>query len=317
MHRRIALVLAVALALVASIAAAPVSADGSSSRFASRIDLPDGWQPEGITAGRGTTVYVGSLANGAIRKIDVRTDSAIDDSTTLVPGATGQVAVGVDFDKRSNRLWVAGGPTGEVRVYNARTGALLQTYSFPGSGFLNDLVVTKRAVYVTDSSSQQLRVVRLGPGGRLLGPGASSQSLLTMDGFPVEAGQFNANGIVEKAGWLIVVNSFTGELFRVNPTTGRATEIDLGGASASFGDGLELRGATLYVVRNQLNQVAVFKLRNGLRSARQVGTITSPNLDVPTTVAFQAGRLWAVNARFNTPPTPDTEYWITRLPARP
>jgi hypothetical protein len=38
---------------------------------------------------------------------------------------------------------------------------------------------------------------------------------------------------------------------------------------------------------------------------------------VPTTAAFQAGRLWAVNAQFGTPPTPDTQYWITRLPARP
>ena len=30
-----------------------------------------------------------------------------------------------------------------------------------------------------------------------------------------------------------------------------------------------------------------------------------------------AGRLWVVNARFNTPPSPTTEYWITQLPLRP
>jgi outer membrane protein assembly factor BamB len=308
------LILSVALTLAASIAAAaPVAAD--SPNFASRIDLPDGWQPEGITAGRGTTVYVGSLANGAIREIDVRTDSAIDDSSTLVAGAQGQVAVGVEFDKRGNRIWVAGGPTGDVRVYDARTGALLETYSFPGSTFLNDLVVTRRAVYVTDSGSRDLRVIRLGTGGVLLEPGTASQSLLTMTGFSLVAGQFNANGIVAKGSWLIVVNSFTGELFRVNPMTGQATEIDLGGASVTFGDGLELRGATLYVVRNQLNQVAVFKLRHGLTSATQIGTITSTGLDIPTTAAFQAGRLWVVNARFGT--ATDNKYWITRLPARP
>ena len=313
MHRRLALILAVALALMASIAAAPVSAD--SPNFASQINLPDGWRPEGITAGRGTTVYVGSMANGAVRKVDVRTDALAEDSETIVTGGAGLVAVGVEFDKRGNRIWVAGGATGQVRVYDARTGELLATYAFPGSGFLNDLVVTNRAVYVTDSSSGDLRVIRLGTGGQLLEPGPLSQSLLPMDGFTFVAGQFNANGIVAKGNWLIVVNSFTGELFRVDPTTGDATEIDLGGATVTFGDGLELRGSTLYVVRNRLNQVAVFKLRAGLTSARLVGTISAAGLDVPTTVAFQAGRLWAVNARFGT--ATDNKYWITRLPTRP
>jgi outer membrane protein assembly factor BamB len=308
MRRRLAFVTLLVLTLVATIAAAPVAA---SSRFPARINLPNGWQPEGITAGRGTTVYAGSLANGAIRKVDVRTGA----SSTLVAGVAGRVAVGVEYDKRNNRLWVAGGPTGVVRVYNASTGALLQTYAFPGSGFLNDLVVTRRAVYVTDSSAGNVKVVPLGPGGSL--PAPSAATTLPLTGFPVVAGQFNANGIVAIGGWLIVVNSFTGELFRVNPQTGVSREIDLGGASVSSGDGLELRGSTIYVVRNFLNQVAVFKLRDQFLSARAIGTITSPGLDVPTTVAFQAGRLWAVNARFSTPPTPNTEYWITRLPARP
>jgi hypothetical protein len=142
-----------------------------------------------------------------------------------------------------------------------------------------------------------------------------------MTGFPVVAGQFNANGIVAIGGWLIVVNSYTGELFRVNSQTGAARKIDLGGASVTFGDGLELRrtdrGPILYVVRNQLNQVAAFDLGYRLLSASLLGTITSAGLDVPTTVAFKASRLWAVNARFSTPPTADTAYWITRLPARP
>jgi hypothetical protein len=309
MRRRLAFALLLVVSLVAMIAAAPVAAR---SNFPSRINLPNGWQPEGITAGRGTTVYVGSLANGAIRKVDVRTGA----SSTLVAGVAGKVAVGVEYDKRNNRLWVAGGgPNGEVRVYNASTGALLQTYPFPGSGFLNDLVVTRRAVYITDSSAGHLDVVPLGPGGSL--PAASAATTLALSGFPVVAGQFNANGIVAIGRWLIVVNSFTGELFRVNPTTGVAREIDLGGASVTFGDGLELRGATIYVVRNQLSQVAVFRLNHQFLMARSIGTITSAGLDVPTTAAFQAGRLWAVNARFSTPPTPATQYWITRLPARP
>ena len=56
---------------------------------------------------------------------------------------------------------------------------------------------------------------------------------------------------------LLVVNSTTGLLYRVDPETGEATEVDLGGTSLTSGDGLLVLGNTLYVVRNQLNQVAV------------------------------------------------------------
>src|SRR5262245_37461018 len=58
MFRRLAALPAAALAL--ALTAIPALA----APFPSRIDLPDGWQPEGITAGRGTTAYVGSLATG-------------------------------------------------------------------------------------------------------------------------------------------------------------------------------------------------------------------------------------------------------------
>ena len=59
---------------------------------------------------------------------------------------------GTEYEADANRLWIAGGPTGQVKVLDASTGALLQTYTFSPAGFLNDLVVTDDAVYVTDSS---------------------------------------------------------------------------------------------------------------------------------------------------------------------
>jgi len=306
---------ALTLALLLAAGAAPVAAhdaDGHPTTFPARVDLPDGWAPEGITAGRGTTVFAGSLVDGAIWKGNVRTGRG----RVLVPGVAGTVAVGVEYEARANRLWVAGGPSGAVRVYDASSGDLLRTYSFSPAGFLNDLVVTRDAVYVTDSFIQQLDVIPLGRHGRLPDPSATKTLPLSGD-ISFVAGQFNANGIVAAHGWLIVVQSNTGQLFRVNPRTGLAKEIDLGGASVSFGDGLERHGRTLYVVRNQLNEVDVFRLGRRLATAHLRGVITSPDLDVPTTAAFQAGRLWAVNARFGTPVTPTTPYWITRLPARP
>jgi hypothetical protein len=68
-------------------------------------------------------------------------------------------------------------------------------------------------------------------------------------------------------------------------------------------------------VQNQLNQVAEISLRPGLQSGRIVRTITDPqNLAVPTTIDAHGSRLYVVNARFGTPPSPSTEYWVTQLP---
>jgi hypothetical protein len=39
-----------------------------------------------------------------------------------------------------------------------------------------------------------------------------------------------------------------------------------------------------------------------------VKTLTDPRFDVPTTVAVFGNRLYLPNARFSTPPTPDTVY---------
>jgi hypothetical protein len=44
-----------------------------------------------------------------------------------------------------------------------------------------------------------------------------------------------------------------------------------------------------------------------------VTRIRNPGFDVPTTVADHGRRLYAVNARFGTAPTPTTEYWITQV----
>jgi hypothetical protein len=99
------------------------------------------------------------------------------------------------------------------------------------------------------------------------------------------------------------------------PDTGGADTVDLGGEVLPGPDGLELRGNTLYVVGGGL--VTVVRLGARLASGVVLGEITDPGLDVPTTATVAAGRLWVVNARFGTGPTPTTPYWITQLPLRP
>jgi hypothetical protein len=89
-----------------------------------------------------------------------------------------------------------------------------------------------------------------------------------------------------------------------------ASTIDLGGASVSAGDGILLQGQTLYVVRNRLNQIAVVELAPDLSSGVVADVLANPAFDVPTTIAALGGRLYVVNGRFTTPPTPSTEYEI-------
>ena len=149
-------------------------------------------------------------------------------------------------------------------------------------------------------------------------PSEDAATLLPVTGqdFEQTPGVANLNGIVYKSGVLLVAQSNTGKLFRVDPATGAAEEVDLGGVALSGVDGLELQGRTLYAVRNT-NLVTVVRLGSQLATGTVLGDITDPGLDVPTTATVAAGRLWAVNARFGTGPTPDTKYWITQLPLRP
>ena len=184
---------------------------------------------------------------------------------------------------------------------------------FSPAGFINDLVVTDDAVYVTDSFNAWLDVIPFGPDDSL--PAPADVTMLPIDGITFETGQINTNGIVATRGWLITVDTFTGGLFRVDPSTGDATELSTGGVSVANGDGLELRGSTLYVVRNRNQLVEAFRLGPGLTSATPLGELTPfDDLSVPTTVAFQAGSIWAVNARFG---ISTTDYWVTRLSANP
>ena len=305
------LVLLIAMTMGLSLAIAPAVAAHDTSALPTRIELPAGFSPEGIESW-GKWLYAGSLADGSIYRANARTG----EGQIIVPGQAGQVAVGLHIDRRG-RLWVAGGPTGQVRVYDARNGNLLQTYAF-GAGplFFNDLDITRNRVVVTDSMNARVGVIPLGRHGRL--PDPSKAFFLPLGGDYVQQPGFNANGIVARGPWLVIVQSSTGFMFKVHPITGVARKIDAGGYLVSNGDGLELRGNnTLYAVRNQNNLVAVLRLSQGLTRARLIGEITEQepgSLSVPTTATVTLRALWVVNARFG---IATDEYWITRLPLRP
>jgi sugar lactone lactonase YvrE len=287
------------------------SAPAVAQPFSDVIDLPVGFQPEGIDVGRGSTAYVGSLTAGAVFRIDLRTGAGDE----VVPPRAGRVAVGLKFD--AGRLFVAGGPTGQAYVYGAASGQALAVYQLttdPGT-FVNDVVVTKDAAWFTDSFRPVLYRVPIAPDGTL-GSHADVEEV-PLGGDYVQGPDFNVNGIdaTPNGKTLVIVQSNTGTLYRVDPATGVADAVELTGGDASFGDGILLEGRTLYVVQNSLDQVAVVSLAPDLGSGVVTGHLTDSDFDVPTTIARFGSALYVVNARFNVADPTTAEYWVAKVPA--
>src|SRR5262245_38103718 len=148
------------LLVATAVAAVLTSVAGAQTAFPSRIDLPNGFRPEGITIA-GEQFYVGSIPTGAVYRGSLRTGKG----AIFVPAETGRAAIGMKIDR--GRLFVAGGPTGNGYVYDGRTGAPITSYAFSASGsFINDVVVTKKAAWFTDSSKPVLYRVALSGNGR-------------------------------------------------------------------------------------------------------------------------------------------------------
>ena len=275
--------------------------DKASQAFPSRITLPNGFQPEGIAI-RGSTAYFGSLADG-----DIYAASLVTGKGRVISQGPGTPSVGLKVDNHG-RLFIAGGPSGTARVVDIRTGKILKSYTLTTASetFVNDVTLSKNAAWFTDSSRPVIYRVSFGQ---------NAVQTIPLSGDYVHQAGFNGNGITltPDGRALIIVQSQTGFLFRVNPRTGVTQRIDLGGAVMTNGDGLLLKGRTLYVVQNFLNKVAVLQLNRAGTRGSLVRAITSKDFDVPTTAALFGHRLYLPNARFSTTPTPTTPYWVTAV----
>lgn len=281
------------------------------------VALPVGFRPEGITSGPGAQFYVGSLANGAVVTGDLRTRR----HRVLLTGAVGRAIRGLFYDRRTGLVWAAGnvGTVGHVWAIDARRGSVVADTIVPGAAFLNDLVVTRDRVYVTDSRlvPDRLTVLRLSRHGW---PTSAPPRFIGLGGeWPAGTGAgVNGNGIrALPDGALLLNNSAVGGLWRTDRHTGVTRRVPVvGGPPLTGGDGLLLDGTTVYNVRGSGQaEVSVLKLHRSRRglTATWVGARTDSTLDVPSTATLAVGALWAVNARFGTPNPDQAEYWITRL----
>ena len=158
------------------------------------IPIPAGFQAEGIALGKGHDFFVGgfsfasifgpaffgvphdlSASAGAIYKGNLRTG----EGAILVP-PTGKPVSGLSYDHRTDYLYAATGFVDLVNgsftdqgviVYDASSGDVVVELGFGDGVVINDVLVTRKAVYFTDSINPWLWKLPLGKGGRCLGVG--------------------------------------------------------------------------------------------------------------------------------------------------
>ncbi len=234
------------------------------------------------------TIFRGRLARGAAK-------------VWLAPGRDGRsTAVGLKVDDRRDRLFVAGGSTGSIWVYDTTTKALVARFANgrqPTATFVNDIALTRDGTaYATDSLSPVLYRITNRPGG-----GLRYEQWLCFEGTALQyrAG-FNVNGIAATPDGraLFVVQSNTGFLFRVDVATKAVTRVALDDLVRA-GDGLLLEGRNLWVVRNALGRIERIRLSKDLSRGTVRAVIEDPTFAFPTTVARAGRRLLVVNSQFD------------------
>lgn len=301
-----------AAGLTTGLATAPANAGADPRPTTYVVSTTPGENLEGIEVTRDGTIYVTSVATGAVYRGDVR-DSTL--ALWLPGGSDGRDhATGIHVD-RWGRVLVAGAMTGTFFVY-AADGTLLQRLTVPGDAFLNDFAFTREHVYVTDSAQGTVWRATIDAAG--VGP---LEPFVTADDF-TPAATF-LNGIASTPGGrsLIVSDWGTDVTHTVDLTTGGTTPVTVTGADGVFSaDGLVLTGHTAVGVQTDWDteQTVLRTVRfNADFTAATVLGDSAPRgfEDSPTTVARDRGRWLWVDSQLNVDPA-SPPFTVSVVPTR-
>jgi hypothetical protein len=308
--RRFLALLALTLPLFFAGAFAPLPDVHAEDEWPAVLNLPDGWLPEGIVIGDGNILYSGSRRHGGIYAIDLTTGAG----RILYEGRTGGAATGLKYDSRTGYIFASGAATGELNIIDSTTGNRVMSYKLaqtPGATFINDVIITPRAAYATDSPRTVIYKIPLGADGEL-----STQDdvqIIPLSGDYVHGTGNNLNGITATPNGdrLIGVQSNTGKLHLIDPNTGVTRLIEVNGPVV--GDGLLLVDNILYASRNTAGNPALIKIdmaKNYL-SGNILAEMRHASFDSPTTVALaDNNRIYIVNSRFGAGMAPTVTYTV-------
>jgi sugar lactone lactonase YvrE len=236
------------------------------------------------------TIFRGQLAQGATQVF-------------LPPGGDGRTAaVGLRVSRRG-RLYVAGGATGLIFVYNVATRALIGRFDTGAAPqrFLNDIAIAPNGdAFVTDSMRPVLYRI---PYAAVQTPSTATQTAepwLNFTGTPLQytSPGVNLNGIVatDNGRYLIVAQTNTNKLFRIEIATKAVVEINLGGVPVGA-DGLLLQGRTLHAVARP--DIAKILLSTDFLQGTVFSRTNYLGLRFPTTIALARNMLLVVNSQFD------------------
>src|SRR6056297_908479 len=274
----------------------PQAVEAGDKPFANIVPALTGAPPEGFAIGRAFTAYTGSV-DGSIYKLNLRTG----EGEILVPAEVEDFDVftqcfklGMRVDRRSNYLFAAGCAGGNAYVFDAETGEEIMEYQLtdPFTTVINDLAITRKAVFFTDFGQPFLYRLPLSRNGRLP-EGEDAATPLPLigdfkDDHDAQQGFSLANGIVLYGNMLFILTPY----------------------DVIFPD----NGPPFADPNNPIDRIQVVALDEDQRTGTLLGNITDPeNLDGVASGAMFGGSLYVNNARYLTFPGPDTEYWITRL----
>ncbi|MEO3796704.1 hypothetical protein ABGB14_41455 [Nonomuraea sp. B10E15] len=243
-----------------------------------------------VSGARDGTIYRG---RPGVRRLEVYLPGGTDGRT---------MAQGLRLDDRG-RLYVAGGVTGQMWVYDTRDRSLVRRFDtgLREGTFVNDLEFDADGnAYFTDSHTPVLWRVPASELVRTERPGTPERFLDFNDTVVRYQEGFNVNGVVPARGGrsLIVIQSNTGKLYRIRLATRDVSEIPLKGGPLSSGDSITpVSGDRLLITRNVQNQIVTVRL--GASGASVTKVYRDATFRYPTAAVIHRGRLLVPNSQFD------------------
>ena len=296
--RRVALL---TVAVCAVTGAGALAGDDDEATRVFTLEPPTG-NPEGVAFDSGSgSFFVSSVGNGTI----YRGTTGGDTATAFLPGGEDGRTVAVGLKAQDGLLYVAGGPTGRIFVYDIESRELVASFETGAGGFINDLAVSRAGdIVATDSFRPFLYRITA---GQVAAGGGTPEAIPVEPEIAYQAG-FNLNGVVisRNGRRLVVVQANTGKLFRVTlEDDGREIEeIEVEGGPLLRGDGLLRDRGRLVVVQNSPPDfpggvLTFVKLRGGGLSGEVEERRTDPTFQSTSTAARAEDLYLVVNSEFS------------------
>ncbi len=253
--------------------------------------------PEGLTYSKKfKAIYTGSMMTGqlfAATKGTRRFNDLSMENTTKNIASLG-------MEEENGNLYVATGPNGTIEVFDIPTQKKINAYIVPkglskDQIFINDVAINgKTKGFVTDSFRPV--IYSFVPHSK----NAELEVWLDLENTGIQFKEgYNLNGIVltKKAKYLLVIQTNTGKLYRIDTTTKETIEVKLTGESLLYGDGLSIRKKKLYVALNVSGAVAKVDLNDDFSTGTV--TIVKEGFQFPTAVAVTGKKLYVLNSHLD------------------